>query len=410
MFLIDILSKAKQYRRYHLGHRVKIGTLSAFLRRNLRRSLSGCPQCILEPSLALLLALFALLFPVQFQYTDIHAEESQALVKESKGAATTDKVQASSYTPYTLAECATIIAADLFVPGTGRLINKDYAKLSLDALRLYSGFNLNQRYTGPVYRTFLYEYQSPDLSRRNLYSNLRNGLGIFNVWDFYESRCAKNPKSAKIFLAPFQFKHFYNNPLFLITTLPVLSFVLLTLFYPQWISSDFVSNIHEIFGNNVILERDVLTEGTNVYLHEASDTLGRTLAYGIGEELLYRGIIQKELYYLFQKPIFGFSPEKSRYAAILLASLSFGAAHLNTNGFAFAAFAGFAGIFFGLAYQPRVGEFDLITPVAMHSWYHLLGGVFLVATSHVLMQNGLRDERTMPSRLSIPIMQLQYDF
>ena len=324
---------------------------------------------------------------------------------DSRGARESKAEGIRSYTP---GECAAISAVDLLVPGTGRLINKDYAKLSIDALNIYSRLSLSDGRL-PSQPLLKYDYRDPSYDRSYLQRQMTYAFSIFNIWDFYESQCAKNPKSAKIFLAPFQFKHFYNKPLFLVIALPLVAAVATEFLYPQWKDSAFVSDVQEFFTPNAAGSEELVLEGTNPYLSIASDTLSRTLAFGIGEELLYRGILQKELYYLFQSPALRFSPKTSRYAAILLSSLVFGLAHIGSSDPAFSTVAGLGGVLFGLAYQPRVGEFDLITPIAMHAWFHILGGLFAWAVT-TRFASDLDDSRAATLRTNIPIFQMQHSF
>ena len=87
---------------------------------------------------------------------------------------------------------------------------------------------------------------------------------------------------------------------------------------------------------------------------------------GVGEELLFRGVIQQSLFKLYSN---GLSKTISRWGSILTASAIFGAAH---NGAGFSASPGIAfaaGIYLGWVYHPAEGDFDLIQPIAIHSWW-----------------------------------------
>ena len=87
---------------------------------------------------------------------------------------------------------------------------------------------------------------------------------------------------------------------------------------------------------------------------------------GVGEEMLFRGIIQQSLYNLYSM---GMSKSISRWGSIITASAVFGAAHTGSGFTATPAIAFLAGLYLGIIYHPADGDFNLIEPIAIHSWW-----------------------------------------
>jgi membrane protease YdiL (CAAX protease family) len=87
---------------------------------------------------------------------------------------------------------------------------------------------------------------------------------------------------------------------------------------------------------------------------------------GVGEEMMFRGVIQQSLFDLFSK---GFSKGYSRWGSIITASAIFGFAHTGTGFTASPEIAFAAGIYLGMVYHPADGDFDLTQPIAIHSWW-----------------------------------------
>ena len=65
----------------------------------------------------------------------------------------------------------------------------------------------------------------------------------------------------------------------------------------------------------------------------------------------------------------GMSKSISRWGSIITASAVFGAAHSGAGFTATPAIAFLAGLYLGIIYHPADGDFDLIEPIAIHSWW-----------------------------------------
>ena len=132
---------------------------------------------------------------------------------------------------YSRLACFGIGAADFIVPGTARAINGDYTKLAtIDTLNWASriGLLVNGRQLSNSPLIDLNRNSAPrqdgatqsHIDRSILYQNLYTCatflFATYNLWDLYNSNREANPKSSRIFLAPFRFKHFYKNPYFYI--------------------------------------------------------------------------------------------------------------------------------------------------------------------------------------------------
>jgi len=97
-----------------------------------------------------------------------------------------------------------------------------------------------------------------------------------------------------------------------------------------------------------------------------------SLAAGIGEELLFRGLVQAGLSRLIGQPL-------GPWIALAAASLIFGVCHwLNTT---YAVAAALAGLYFGLIFW---ASGSLWTPLVAHALYDFLALLFLIRPNHLL--------------------------
>ena len=65
----------------------------------------------------------------------------------------------------------------------------------------------------------------------------------------------------------------------------------------------------------------------------------------------------------------GMSKKTSRWGSIITASAVFGAAHSGAGFTATPAIAFLAGLYLGIIYHPEDGDFNIIEPIAIHSWW-----------------------------------------
>ncbi len=191
----------------------------------------------------------------------------------------------------------------------------------------------------------------------NAYSSMYGNLTFATFYDLYESGCDENTETFGLMLAPFQIWNFYDKWTFWLPTI--------------WASS-------------VSLESDLVTYYVDNDLSRNEMINTSFLKYqlvGVGEEMLFRGIIQQSLYNLYSM---GMSKSISRWGSIITASAVFGAAHSGAGFTATPAIAFLAGLYLGIIYHPADGEFELIEPIAIHSWWdtilenrRLRGGTFI---------------------------------
>ena len=177
----------------------------------------------------------------------------------------------------------------------------------------------------------------------NAYLSIYSDLTFVTFYDLYENDCDYNSETYGLMLSPFKIWEYADELTFWVPTL--------------WVSS-------------VPMDSDSIT-------YHVDDDLSRNemintsfLQYqlvGVGEEMLFRGVIQQSLFKLLSGG--GVSKNLSRWGSILTASAVFGAAHAGrgfsaTPGIAFA-----AGVYLGWVYHPAEGDFDLTQPIAIHSWW-----------------------------------------
>jgi len=210
------------------------------------------------------------------------------------------------------------------------------------------------------------------------YGALLQNLTFMSIWDMYEHDCEPNVDTYAKTLAPFHFSHFYDKWYF---WLPM---TVLAYNYNTY-SNDNKTTFH--LGNG-LTEGRLREDGTRMFY-----------LVGVGEEMIFRGTIQKSMYEYFKET--GMSPGASRYSAIFLGAVIFGAAH-SGSGFSANPLQAFAaGAFLGWVYQPEDEEFDLITAIAIHSWWDLI--IFYTILNHSEVQ-----ESEEP--VEIPIMKASFQF
>ena len=176
----------------------------------------------------------------------------------------------------------------------------------------------------------------------NAYSSMYGNLTFATFYDLYNTGCEENTETFGLMLAPFQIWNYYDQWTFWVPTI--------------WASS-------------VSLESDLVTYHVDKDLSKKEMINTSFLKYqlvGVGEEMLFRGIIQQSLYNLYSM---GMSKSISRWGSIITASAVFGAAHSGAGFTATPAIAFLAGLYLGIIYHPADGDFDLIEPIAIHSWW-----------------------------------------
>ncbi len=209
----------------------------------------------------------------------------------------------------------------------------------------------------------------------NLYGNL-----LFTTWgDLYQNSCGSNTETYSLMLSPFRLDHFYKK-------------------WQFWVPITVLMWNHALFSEyskvEYRLERGLTREDLN------RDAFPQYYMVGVGEEMLFRGIIQHYFFTLL-KDMWGLSPNASRHASIYSASAIFAAAH-SGEGFTANPLGAFIfGVYEGYVYHPSVEEFDLITAIAIHAWWDIL--IMYTILSHA-------DFHESQSDVYIPLFKVGFRF
>jgi len=221
-------------------------------------------------------------------------------------------------------------------------------------------------------------YMNKSTWNAGFYGNLYSNLTYLSFWDLYEHDCQPNVDTYKTVLAPFNFGHFYKKWQF---WLPMLALAY------NYSNFNYSNKVNWYLGNG-LTKSQLTNEGTLMYY-----------TVGIGEEALFRGTIQKSLYNYLKS--WDFSASTSRHSAVFLSSALFGAAH-SGKGFSANSFYAFLfGLYQGYVYQPDIEEFDLMTAIAIHSWWDII--VF-----YTILNHGDVIESSEP--VQIPLMNISFQF
>jgi len=202
---------------------------------------------------------------------------------------------------------------------------------------IYKKTNLEE---GKIQHDFFY---SKETFYANAYLSIYGDLTFVTFYDLYDKGCEYSSDTYGLMLSPFKIWDYGDKLTFWVPTI--------------WASS-------------VPLDSDLITYHVDSDLSKNEMINTSFLQYqlvGVGEEMLFRGVIQQSLYKLLS--VGGVRKSLSRWGSIIAASAVFGAAHAGrgfsaTPGVAFA-----AGLYLGWVYHPEDGNFDLTEPIAIHSWW-----------------------------------------
>ena len=186
-------------------------------------------------------------------------------------------------------------------------------------------------------------FYSKETFYANSYLSIYGDLTFVTFYDLYDAGCKYNSETYGLMLSPFKIWEYSNE---------------LTFWGPT------------IWAASVPLESEKVIYHLDSDLSQKEMINMSFLQYqlvGVGEEMLFRGVIQQSLFKLLTEG--GVGKSISRWGSILAASAVFGAAHSGrgfsaTPGIAFA-----AGVYLGWVYHPADGNFDLTQPIAIHSWW-----------------------------------------
>ena len=254
--------------------------------------------------------------------------------------------------------CTGATIAELFIPGVGYLIVNQYEKAaifggsrwlaSIEAAR----YRKSEDYEGKTSRIYKYEtkgnvekvdiFLSRETFYADFYGRLSTDLGFVSIYDLYDGNCGDNPETYSEIFSPFQFGKFGDRWTF-------------------WLPTGLAAWPRT---------------GQDVTYHVDSDLTRQEMLIasfiqhqlvGAGEEMLFRGVIQRSFYEWFSGNM---SRTTARWSSIFSGAAVFGLAH-NGQGFSANSLQAFLmGIYLGWVYHPEEGDFNLTEVIAIHSWFN----------------------------------------
>lgn len=275
--------------------------------------------------------------------------------------------------------------AEISTPGLGYAITEQWDKAAiLGGLRWYSreealksiNSEFYQRNTDQVYvstksareKTNLIISMNQETWNAEHYSRINFNTALISIWDLYEHSCERDPKKEvyKYSLAPFSFGKFYNNWKFWLPVgIRVLGYASFKGSYKiDWYTYRGLTKSQ--------IQRDAFVQQSTT---------------GMAEEMLFRGVIQKELFELY-RDTFGISAKASRHLGIFSSALLFGSAHSGTGFSADKSTSFLYGLYQGYVYQPSTQEYDLTTAIAIHSWWNILAYFTIVNNADFHEEDG----------------------
>jgi len=296
-------------------------------------------------------------------------------------------------------ECLGAAAAEYLVPGTGYLFTKQWDKAAtLGGVRWMALSKVQAAYSSGYYQEDpedIYFVTEADQSvsgkdeirivlnketwEGNYFANIYGNLLLITWADFYQNSCEPNTDTYQLMLAPFRFDHFYDKWYF-------------------WAPLILAASNFSYYSDDAIVEYN-LKRGLN-RSDLRSQSFGEYYLVGVGEEMFFRGLVQNHLFNRLQES-FGISPFWSRHLSVAGASAIFAAAH---NGAGFTANPGSAflfGLYEGYVYHNSLDEFDLITAIAIHSWWDIL-------VTYAVLNNAEFNESQ--ADVQIPLFQIGFKY
>jgi hypothetical protein len=272
--------------------------------------------------------------------------------------------------------CLGVGAAEVWVPGLGYAITGQWDKaIVFGSSRLitsslgYSSYNSVYYQDNPddIYQTVdSAETESGKTETRvhlnketwdaNYYSSLNFNLLLTSWGDLYQHSCEPNTETYDLMLSPFRFDHFYKKWAF---WAPI--GVLIANYAYFYEASAEKSDTQVTY----FLKRGLKASDLS------RDSFPKYYMVGVGEEMFFRGTVQ---HYFFEtlKESWGVSPSASRHLSIAAASAVFAVGH-DGNGFTANPFYAFIfGMYEGYVYHSSLASFDLMTAIAVHSWWDIL--------------------------------------
>lgn len=301
-----------------------------------------------------------------------------------------------------IGKCWGMGVAEFFVPGLGYALTGQYDKaLVIGGSRWVTGnhaVNMSERedYQDDPDDIYVFTdaeenedekyvtdiYMNRSTWMYNYYGGLYQNLTFFTIWDLYEHQCQPNTDAYGYAAAPLNVAHWGTKWQFWLP-MAVLAYNYAT--YNEF------NETHWYLGNG-LTESQIRNDAASLYY-----------SVGVGEEMLFRGTIQKSLYNTFKAN--NFSPGTSRHLAVFSSAAIFGLAHSGDGFSANAASAFLFGVYEGYVYQPAVEEYDLTTAIAIHAWWDIL--LFYTILHH---SDFKEYEGEVGADIPIPLMKVSFLF
>ncbi len=294
--------------------------------------------------------------------------------------------------------CFGATLAELVLPGLGYGVLGDWDKalvfggarwMTANKYATYSSSPDYQEEVEDIYRetdlgndtTQLDIYYSRETFYANAHASLYNNLTFLTIYDLYSSGCENNNDAYGLLAAPFRLDLWGGELTF-------------------WAPTLYISAV-PLDGQDVIYHVDPDLSRSEMMRM----SFWQYQMVGIGEEVLFRGVIQNSFYTLFDGM---FSSNTARWTSIVLGAGVFGAAHSGTGLSANSASAFLAGLYLGYVYHPEPGTFDLEQAIAIHSWWDTILTHRILTNSEFVERQPGETARTLYA--SYPIFGFTYQF
>jgi len=215
------------------------------------------------------------------------------------------------------------------------------------------------------------------------YSSLHQNLTFASIHDLYDQNCETNPYTYQDMASPFQLADYGTELTFLIP-------------------------IGGLIGSLSLAKRNHITYHVKDLTRtemQATSFIQNQLT-GVGEEMLFRGVIQRSFYNVFSQH---YNQQTARWSSILAASTIFGLAHNGVGGSATPGAAFLFGIYLGWIYHPAEGGFDLQQAIALHSWWNTIVG-YNSLSHHVKDYKQSNHSEALKKNSAIPLINFTYHF
>jgi len=203
--------------------------------------------------------------------------------------------------------------------------------------------------------------------------------GFLSFWDLQRHDCQPNSEVWGASVAPFRVDQFGDKWAFWLGIAAVAGFL-----------------NSGVLGQNLAV-RDTYLNGYTEKKHK-QDIFLAMYPVGIGEEAIFRDSLQDSLYDAYLGA--GWSPESARHLSIWSGTTIFALSHAGSSPTANIPGAFLLGAYNGYLYHPAVGEHDLITAMAFHTWFDTL---YYLALARMATQ----EER---ETLQQPILKVGFQF